>query len=144
MKAELIAAVLVGALTIASARAQTADSVKTRIGELSFDNGFPSEETTRKVFDEMDYQRAVQAYLWAYPAVSFESIRIATKRDLGTDLNDFVIADNYADPKGLWLTANDTTIYALANVDLGKSGAIVVETGKPKCAVVQRIEAQAV
>ena len=127
MKAELIAAVLVGALTIASARAQTADSVKTRIGTLSFENGFPSEETTRKVFDEMDYQRAVQAYLWAYPAVSFESIRIATKRDLGTDLNDMIIADNYADPKGLWLTANDTTIYALANVDLGKSGAIVVE-----------------
>jgi hypothetical protein len=69
----------------------------------------------------------VQAYLWGYPAVSFEAIRIATKRDLSTDLNDLIIADNFADPKGLWLTANDTTIYALANVDLGKSGAIVVE-----------------
>jgi hypothetical protein len=75
----------------------------------------------------MDYQRAVQTYLWAYPAVSFESIRIATKRDLGADLNDMVIADNFADPKGVWLTANDTTIYALANVDLGKSGPVVVE-----------------
>jgi len=106
------------------AQTQTTD---TRIGKLSFENGFPSEETTQKVFDEMDYQRAVQAYLWAYPAVSFESIRLATKKDLGTDLNDLIIADNYADPKGLWLTANDTTIYALANVDLGKSGPIVVE-----------------
>ncbi|MDP9199681.1 MAG: DUF1254 domain-containing protein [Pseudomonadota bacterium] len=106
------------------AETQTTD---TRIGKLSFENGFPTEETTRKVFDEMDYQRAVQAYLWAYPVVSFESIRIGTKRDLGADLNDFVIADNYADPKGLWLTANDTTIYALSNVDLGKSGPVVVE-----------------
>jgi hypothetical protein len=75
----------------------------------------------------MDYQRAVQAYLWAYPAVSFESIRLAVKSDLGTDLGDMIIANNYADPKGVWLTANDTTIYALANVDLGKSGPIVVE-----------------
>jgi hypothetical protein len=102
-------------------------TTETRIGTLNFENGYPSEETTRKLFDEMDYQRAVQAFLWAYPAVSFESIRIATKRDLGTDLNDMIIADNFADPKGLWLTANDTTIYALTNVDLGKSGPIVVE-----------------
>jgi hypothetical protein len=114
-------------LTFGSAEAQTPDSVKTRIGTLTFKQGYPTEETARKLFDEMDYQRAVQAYLWAYPAVSFESIRSATKRDLGADLNDLVIADNYADPKGLWLTANDTTIYALTNVDLGKSGPVVVE-----------------
>jgi hypothetical protein len=110
--------------TTMTAGAQTTD---TRIGQLSFENGFPTEETARKLFDEMDYQRAVQAYLWAYPAVSFESIRIATNRDLGADLNDLIIADNYADQKGIWLTANDTTIYALANVDLGKSGPVVVE-----------------
>jgi len=122
-----VAATLGGALTVTSARAQAPDSVKTRIGDLKFEQGFPTEETTRKVFDEIDYQRAVQAFLWAYPAVSFESIRIGTKRDLGTDLNDLVIADNFADPKGLWLTANDTTIYAVANVDLGKSGPVVVE-----------------
>jgi len=87
----------------ANAQTQVTD---TRIGKLSFENGYPSDETARKLFDEMDYQRAVQAYLWAYPVVSFESIRLGTKRDLGADLNDLVIADNYADPKGLWLTAN--------------------------------------
>jgi len=108
----------------AGAQAQTTD---TRLGNLSFPNGFPTEETTRKVFDEMDYQRAVQAFLWAYPVVSFESIRLANKRDLGTDLNDMIIADNFADPKGLWLTANDTTIYGMSNIDLGKSGPMVVE-----------------
>ena len=74
-------------LTSASAIATTPDSVETRIGALNFERGFPTEETTRKVFDEIDYQRAVQAYLWAYPAVSFESIRIAAKA-AGIDLND--------------------------------------------------------
>jgi len=105
----------------------TAKPADTRVGKIAFEQGFPTEETTRKLFDELDYQRAVQAYLWAYPAVSFESIRIATGRDLGAGLNDLIIADNYADPKGVWLTANDTTIYALSNVDLGKSGPLVVE-----------------
>jgi hypothetical protein len=103
---------------------QTTD---TPLGNLSFPNGFPTEETTQKLFDELDYQRAVQAYLWAYPAVSFESIRLGALRDLGADLNDFVIADNYADPKAVWLTANDTTIYGLTNVDLGKAGPLVIE-----------------
>jgi hypothetical protein len=121
----VIAAALAGALGVA--HAETPDSVQTRIGPLSFEKGFPTEETKRKVFDEIDYQRAVQAYLWAYPAVSFESIRVAVNRDLGVDLNDLIIADNFADPRGLWLTANDTTIYALANVDLGKAGPVVVE-----------------
>jgi hypothetical protein len=58
----LIAVALTGALTVTSARAQP-DSVKTRIGTLSFENGYPSEETARKLYDEMDYQRAVQAFL---------------------------------------------------------------------------------
>ena len=62
----------------------------------------------------------MQAYLWAYPAVSFESIRIAAKQDFGADLHDMVIADKFVDAKSLWLTANDTTIYAITNVDLGK------------------------
>jgi hypothetical protein len=129
MNQELIAAALAAALLAAgaAANAQTPDNLNTRIGTLGFKNGFPTEETTRKLFDEMDYQRAVQAYLWAYPVVSFESIRVGALRDLGADLNDFVIADNFADPKGLWLTANDTTIYALNNVDLAKAGPIVVE-----------------
>jgi hypothetical protein len=123
----LIAVALPGVLTITSARAQTPSSVKTRIGTLKFERGFPTKDTTQKLFDEMDFQRAVQAYLWAYPAVSFESIIIGTKRDLGADLYDLVIADNYADTKGRWLTANDTTIYGYTNVDLGKSGPVVVE-----------------
>ena len=112
---------------LTSAYAETPDSVDTRIGDLKFERDFPTEETTRKVFDEIDYQRAVQAYLWAYPAVSFQSIRIANKRDLGADLNDMIIADNFADPRGVWLTANDTTIYGMANVDLGQAGPVVVE-----------------
>src|SRR5512132_1028344 len=124
MKTSHLPILLAAAFTITSVQSQTTtpESVKTRIGDLKFEKGFPTEETTKKLFDEMDYQRAVQAYLWAYPAVSFESIRIGAKRDLGADLNDIVIADNYADPKGRWLTANDTTIYGYANVDLGKSG----------------------
>ena len=48
----------------------------------------------------MDFQRAVQAFLWSFPAVSFESIRVGVKRTSGADLNDLIIADNFSDPRG--------------------------------------------
>jgi hypothetical protein len=139
MKTKLITAALAAAFTITSAHAQTTtpDSVKTRLGTLKFERGYPTEETKKKVFDEIDYQRAVQAYLWAYPAVSFESIRVASKA-AGMDRNDFGIADKYADAGGIWLTANDTTVYALANIDLGKDGPVVVEV--PPGAIVGLID----
>ena len=111
----------------APAAAATADTVQTRLGALNFERGYPTAETTRKLFDEIDYQRAVQAYLWAYPAVSFESIRVATERDFNGGLNAMFIADKFADAQSIFLTANDTTIYAYTNVDLGKSGPIVVD-----------------
>ena len=68
------------ALITVTANAQTADSVKTRIGTLNFEQGYPTAETAQKLYDEMDFQRAVQAFLWSFPAVSFESIRIGNKR----------------------------------------------------------------
>jgi hypothetical protein len=128
-KPRVIAAALACALTITSAYAQntTPDKVKTRIGTLEFKNGYPTPETAKKLYDEMDFERAVQAYLWSYPAVSFESIRIGSERDLGQDYNVMSIADNFVNSKGVWLTANDTTIYAVTNIDLGKFGPMVVE-----------------
>jgi hypothetical protein len=115
-------------MTVRESRdARTPASVETRLGTLDYESGYPTAETTRKLYDEMDFQRAVQAYLWAYPAVSFESIQIATKRDFGTDFNDLGIADNFVDPKSIWLTANDTTIYAVAAIDLAQSGPVLIE-----------------
>lgn len=100
---------------------------KSRLGELTFERGYPTEETTKKLQDEMDYQRAVQAYLWAYPAVSFESIRVGSAAASGGDYNVLRIADKFVDTKSQWLTANDTTIYAVSNIDLGKTGPIVID-----------------
>ena len=102
------------------------DSVDSRLGTLQYKLGVPTPETSQKLFDEMDFQRAVQCYLWAYPAVSFESIRLVAQRDLDMDYNDWGIADHFVDPQSVWLTANDTTIYAFVNIDLSH-GPFVVE-----------------
>ena len=51
---------------------------------------------------------------------------------------DIGIADKFVDPKSIFLTANDTTIYAFANIDLGKAGPVVVEV--PPGAIVGLID----
>src|SRR5512144_1260376 len=41
---------------------EVSDQVQTRLGTLRFFDGFPDEATTRVLFDNLDFQRAVQAY----------------------------------------------------------------------------------
>jgi hypothetical protein len=64
-----LVAALACALTATAACAQTID---TRIGKLDFELGVPSQETATKLYDEMDFQRAVQCYLWGLPIVGME------------------------------------------------------------------------
>jgi len=52
-----------------------AEILDTPIGRLSFTpdfiNGYPSGESVKLLFDQIDFQRACQAYLWSIPIVSF-------------------------------------------------------------------------
>ena len=39
--------------------------VNSRLGKLEFTSGYPTKETASRLYDELDFQRAVQIYLWA-------------------------------------------------------------------------------
>ncbi|MEI6099183.1 MAG: DUF1254 domain-containing protein [Alphaproteobacteria bacterium] len=116
------AAILVG-LSALSARA---DSVKTRIGDLSFDVGYPSSKTAERLYDEMDFQRATQGYLWALPAVGFHALHLAHLNSFGAPDGSVVLYQNLDDKAGM-LTPNITTLYAFSFWDLAASGPLVIE-----------------
>jgi len=91
-----------------------------------FHQGYPTDsKAVQKLYDEIDLQRATQAYMWAFPAVSFQSMYEGSKV-AGVNYGDMIIADDYANSNSLFLTANTTTIYAQSNFTL-KDGPIVVE-----------------
>jgi hypothetical protein len=50
--------------------AEGSRAIETRMGPLSFThdfaNGFPTQATLEKLYDERDFQRACQAYLWSF------------------------------------------------------------------------------
>ena len=104
------------------------ERVDTKIGKIELENGYPTSESVAKRYDELDFQRAVQAYIWAIPIVALDSLRIANKRDWGVDYNGVGIVDQFTSPAVLALTGNSTTIYALSCVDLERDGPVVIDS----------------
>jgi hypothetical protein len=106
----------------------TMDSTTTRIGKIDLQNGYPTEPSVTKLYDELDFQRAVQAYIWAMPTVVLDSLRIANKRDWGVDYNGVGVVNKFTSPAVVALTGNSTTIYAASFLDLGRDGPVVVDS----------------
>lgn len=106
-----------------------AESLDTPIGRLSFTpdfiNGYPSEESVELLFDQIDFQRACQAYLWSIPIVSFAEWQKAHEVTFKARSGDVVVYDNYLAKLGI-LTANATTPYIISFFNLEETGPMVV------------------
>ena len=104
-------------------------AVETRIGTLDFThdfaNGYPTDETIEKLYDERDFQRACQAYLWSLPAVAFTSWQRGTNKELGARNGQIVAILSYEARQGI-LTANATTPYYLGFADLSAGPLVLV------------------
>ncbi|MFN6131643.1 MAG: hypothetical protein ACK46L_01810, partial [Synechococcaceae cyanobacterium] len=97
---------------------------QTRLGALELENGYPSKATAAKLYDELDFQRATQAYLWALPAVGFKALYDAQAKTFGARNGDVVLYQTLKDKAGM-LTPNITTLYAFSFWDLAKQGPLV-------------------
>jgi len=105
----------------------TPNKVKTRIGDLNFYDGIPTDETLKKVYDNLDFIRGVDVFLNFIPATSIEGIRLGFKSVGVDDSNEVLVFDNLMDSSPLFLTGNTDTVYAGAMLDLEKDGVTVVE-----------------
>src|SRR5512137_1415786 len=90
------------------------DKVETRLGTLRFFDGFPDKATAEKCYDNLDFQRGVQAYLAALPANSVEALRRGIT-GFGPANQTVLISETLLDSKSLFLTANDNTVYTLVS-----------------------------
>ena len=121
-----------GAGALASARAScattTPDSVNTRIGAMKFERGYPDRgdgaQAVRR--NRLPARRA-----GLFVGLSGRVVRVdpacvqaGVRRRLSTT---WASPTSSSTPSRIFLTANDTTIYAFANIDLGKAGPVVVE-----------------
>jgi hypothetical protein len=101
------------------------DKVETRFGTLTFFDGVPDQASTGKIYDNLDFQRAVQAYLLGLPAVSQWANRQGILR-WGPANATVPIFETMMNARTLELTPNNNTPYTWFWVDLRK-GPLVLE-----------------
>ena len=105
------------------------DKIKTNFGSLQFDGGaFPTDESVQKIYDELDLQRATQAYMDFFPSLSLYAIVKSQVRDFGfKSSSDVGVMADFMQPSENYLTGNDITVYAFASIDLKLDGPTVIE-----------------
>jgi hypothetical protein len=98
---------------------------ESRLGTLNFFDGFPDDKTVEKLYDNLDFQRAVQAYLLGLAPVN----QLANRKGmaaLGPFNTTVPIFEDRMDSKSLFLTPNNNTPYTWFWLDL-REGPLVLE-----------------
>ena len=101
------------------------DSVESRLGTLKFFDGFPDDASVEKLYDNLDFQRAVQAYLLGLPPVN----QLANRKgilEVGPANTTVPIFETMMNARSVFLTPNNNTPYTWFWLDL-RNGPLVVE-----------------
>lgn len=84
------------------------DEVQTRLGPLKFFDGFPDAQTADRIYENLDFQRAVQAYLLGLAPVNMAGLREGLLSVGPANVTIPTFEDNM-NARSLFLTANATT-----------------------------------
>ena len=103
----------------------TPDKVQSRIGPLDFKDGVPSSETASKLYDQIDFTHAYNAFMNTLSGVSIAALDKGLQ-SAGVKDNEIIVFPELMDAKSLFLTANADTIYVIGMLDLSK-GPMVIE-----------------
>jgi len=97
------------------------------LANLPFPGGVPTQESADALHAELAFQRAVQTYLWALPAMNMYAMREGQRKAFDDDSNTLMIAKNRIDYHFKFTTGNPDVIYAFAWLDLKKEGPMVLD-----------------
>lgn len=124
-----LAIALLGAVAF-SAHTQAAEPGLERyktLAEMPFSNDYPTDETLQALEDELYFQRAVQVYHWALPAMNMYAMKEGAASSYGEGYNVVSIWKDRLDAKTLITTPNSDVIYGVGFLDLAKDGPMVIE-----------------
>jgi hypothetical protein len=125
----ILTAILLNLFSLTPTHAQALPvtrSFETPLDRLKLESGYPTAATAKQVFDEIDFQRACQAYLWALPIMAMQQWQNEHLTKFEAGKCDYVDYLTFQDKLGL-LTANATTPYIMAFPNLKETGPLVFE-----------------
>lgn len=97
------------------------------LADLPFEQNHPTPQTAKTLMDELAFQQATQAYLWAMPLINTLGMKFGSEQVFGAGYNVLPIWKERLDTKTLVTTPNSDVLYAMSYVDLGETGPIVFE-----------------
>jgi hypothetical protein len=92
---------------------------------LEFNDGAPTSATAELLYDHLDFQNGVQAFLRSIPGASLVALRRGF-RSVGAEDNSFLLFSELMDSASLFLTGNCDTVYFWGFVDLS-NGPMVID-----------------
>ena len=104
----------------------TPDELETQLGTLTAFDGVPDEKTTQLVYDNLDQQRATQAFLSTIQISSMYAMKEGLL-EFGPANTTALIFEDLMDSKALWLTPNTVSVYMASWLELGDEP-MVIET----------------
>ena len=116
----------VGAFGVTLLKAQETENHWESLTGLEFPGGYPTSESSARIFDELDFQRAVQVYLWALPAMNIDAMRQGSEAAFGAGNHILPVWKDRLNTKTKVTTPNSDVVYAMSYLDL-KDGPVVVE-----------------
>jgi len=115
-------------LTLMITTAAVAESARySDLANLPFRQNYPTEKMTRQLNDELLFQRGVQSYLWALPAINMWAMKQASEARFLSGYNVLPVWKERLNAKTLVTTPNSDVIYAMGYVDVGLEGPLVIE-----------------
>ena len=118
------------ALALSLVLAGSAGADQTRfdsLADLPFEQNRPTRETAATLAQELKFQQATQAYLWAMPLINTLGMKLGSEEVFGAGYNVLPVWKERLDPKTLVTTPNSGVIYAMSYVDMSETGPVVFE-----------------
>ncbi len=136
MKKTILSLAVIAALAVTSCKpnATTDKGVAVKgndpfkeLAELPFDNNYPTKETSKRLEDEIYFQRAIQVYHWVLPAMNMYAMKESSEKDFGAGYEIMSIYKDRLNAKTIITTPNSDVIYGIGFLDLAKDGPMVID-----------------
>jgi hypothetical protein len=116
-----------GLIIVFTAPASAQQSRYDALANLPFEQSRATPDTAGTLMDELTFQQATQAYLWAMPLLNTLGMKLGSEKVFGAGYNVLPIWKERLDPRTLVTTPNSDVLYAMGYVDMGETGPIVLE-----------------
>lgn len=93
---------------------------------LPLPGGYPTQDASDRLINEMLFQRACQLVLWSLPAISVFAMKKGSEEAFGAGGNVLVVWKDRLSAETLISTPNSDVIYALGYIDLAADGPTVI------------------